>query len=84
MHPHALIDNFIKAMKKIEKLLQIHGFQLDQNMWDYMKYKKTKIPSGNSIIAHFGTDKKLATDFTFAVYEKVFKLSLDDMELMIG
>jgi hypothetical protein len=49
-----------------------------------MKYKKKKIPNGKTIVAHFGTNKKLASDFTIEVYEKVFRLLLDNMELKIG
>ena len=71
-------------MKQVEKLLESHGFKHDQKTWEYMNYKKMKIPHENTIMAHFGNDKQLACTFTLALYEKVFNLTLDNMELRIG
>ena len=71
-------------MEQIEGLLIKHGFKQSNEIWEYKKYKKKTIPHGKTIMAHFGTDKKLAANFTLEIYEKVFNLSLTNMELKVG
>ncbi len=76
------------SLTAVIRLLEKYGFKENkrnpESYWAEHKYIVYRMEKGKLLNAEFCTDVKLAGNFTQDVFLKIFKLSLDDIKVILG